>query len=424
MPSLQDQFWSTQKDLQWEKCSRFLLTLDRTSLVELQDCIKKIANNIITNPRDPKYSRLRYENPTLQAKIFSKNGGLATMRGFGFEFEDTSKIPPEKLDGQKYLVLSPDAIASLPTCVQWLDETVETAMSFIAAKHEDAEAEAEAEKRRQAVEGETVFDAVNRARVPMPDIPAQALISIELPTRERVIGGFCLGDTVYSVRRFAAAFFTVQRVEDIILRLPEDLQFDLDAVRVGHDEDTFDTVLEEANWPTIEDMRWHPRARILAFSRVATKAYADEAQPTQQFGEARLVQAHLQRHAQAETPSSAPLTAFSSSATTLLTPNERAERVRVLQAQVRANQLAAQKAREDAIRNFHEDRERVKKVRPTIPLKDAQERTDAAATMAPVAPNKPPRWALLRRRPVAATGTSPSASSSAASPAQQSRSRR
>lgn len=426
MPNLHDRFWSTQKDLQWEKCSRFLLTLESAALLDLQECVKKIANNIIANPREPKYTRLRYENETLQAKIFRNNGGLAVMRGFGFEFEDTSKIPADKLDGQKYLVLSPDALSGLPACVQWLDETVETAMSFIAAKHEEAEAEAEAERQRQN-EGDlstTVFEAVNRVRIPMPDIPAQALISIELPTRERVLGGFCLGDTVYGVRRFAAAFFRVQCVEDIILRLPEDLQFDLDAVRVGNNEDAFDATLEETNWPTIEDMQWYPRMRILAYSRVATKAYTNDDSSEQQFGEARLVQAHLQRHAQAETPSSAPLNAFSSSATTLLTPQERAERVRKLQAQVRANQLQVQKEREDAIRNFHEDRERVKKVRPTIPLKDTQ---DEAGATSPTANVRSQRMALWRRRP-APSGTSASApaaaSKSSSSSLQQPRTRR
>lgn len=428
MPNLHDQFWSTQKDLQWEKCSRFLLTLESAALLDLQECVKKIANNIIANPREPKYARLRYENETLQAKIFRKNGGLAIMRGFGFEFEDTSKIPADKLDGQKYLVLSPDALSGLPACVQWLDETVETALSFIAAKHEEAEveAEAEAERQRQTEGGlpTTVFEATSRVRVPMPDIPAQALISIELPTRERVLGGFCLGDTVYGVRRFAAAFFRVQRVEDIILRLPEDLQFDLDAVRVGNNEDTFDATLEETNWPTLEDMQWYPRMRILAYSRVATKTYANDDAPEQQFGEARLVQAHLQRHTQAaDAPSSAPLNAFSSSATTLLTPNERAERVRTLQAQVRANQLQAQKEREDAVRNFHEDRERVKKVRPTIPLKDAQEAAEAATS--PTAMGRLPRMALWRRRPAAGTSASaPTAASKSSSSPQQPRTRR
>eukprot|EP01033_Poteriospumella_lacustris_P006911 gene6911-4978_t len=229
--------------------------------------------------------------------------------------------------------------------------------------------------------------------------------------------------TIYGVRRFAAAFFRVQRVEDIILRLPEDLQFDLDAVRVGNNEDTFDTTLEETNWPTIEDMQWYPRMRILAYSRVATKAYTNDDSPEQQFGEARLVQAHLQRHTPAaETPSSAPLNAFSSSATTLLTPNERAERVRMLQAQVRANQLQAQKEREDAVRNFHEDRERVKKVRPTIPLKDAQEAAEASS---PTAIGRLQRMALGRRRPAAGTSASAPAAASKSSPSpQQSRTRR
>lgn len=357
MPNLQDAFWSTSRHLQWEKCSRLLCTLTSSQLLEMQEMIHKIVQNILQHPGEAKFLRLRCQSEALKQRVLHKNGGLDILRAFGFVVESVHPDEDKIEDAQKFLVFPDDAasLRILPSCLEWLNDTIDTALAFIQAKADAAEFHSGGEgddEEEDEEEGEREGGEVGA----MDGIPAQALVSIELPTRKRVVGGFMLSDTVYHVRRFAASYFTVHRLEDVELRLPTDLQFDLSAYR---DRDIVDggeaqDVDEAARWPTMEDLGWFPRIRILAFSKTAR---AQEVQYASAHGAAAATdsggtdasnafifgEAHLQR-AQRQAA----------------TQRQMAQRERKQSQQsVKRRQQEEQQQRERTLQQFHDDRTRV-----------------------------------------------------------------
>lgn len=236
-------------DLQWEQCARMLLCLSAAEIQELHECVVKIVNNILNNPDDLKYSRLRFQNKALQSKILSKNGGLEVLLSFGFEVE----ISPA--DNEKYLyypilqLLASDGggeedraevMELLTTSLEWLENTVRTSLNFVQQKL-DVEANV------------------------LVDIAAQSLIQVQLPTQKIVLGGFLLGDLVEDVRKFAASFFQTDRQPHVILKLAHDLSFD------------FEPFLE----CSIEELQLFPRAKVLALldeNALVVKQNSDGAQ--------------------------------------------------------------------------------------------------------------------------------------------------
>lgn len=185
-------------DLRWEQCARMLLTLSSTDICEMQSLIAKIVENIIANPEDLKYSRIKFSSKALQSKVLSKNGGHELLRAIGFA-TDVSPV-----DAEKYLVFpvmqlmatsiatnKPEYLDILDAGLLWLENTVQTTLRFLEQKATSTTASS----------GSTA----------LRNIPAQTIIQLKLPAGKVVLGGFLLGDRLSDVRRFASSFFAADR---------------------------------------------------------------------------------------------------------------------------------------------------------------------------------------------------------------------
>jgi hypothetical protein len=246
-----------EDDLNWEQCVRLLLVNSITTLGSLQHYVNKIIANIISNPTEEKFLKLKFQNTVLQKNIFSVNGGLELLLSIGFQFE----LDP--VNSEKYLVypllpmislqknenyqrsLTPEAkendelqfseyLSRLQTCENWLNNTIATCTQFYQVKQASSSTSSSSPKPSG----------------PEHQIPADSLIQLQLPTGKTVIGGFMKGDLFFDVWKFACSYFTADRHDLVELRLP------YESAAVSHD-DFHKTILE---------LSFFPRTKFIVFA--------------------------------------------------------------------------------------------------------------------------------------------------------------
>jgi hypothetical protein len=199
-------------DLAWEQCARLLFVLTSEELMNLQTTVNTIIGNILQNPQEIKFSRLRCTNSRLQKDILSKNGGLELLLAIGFQMEYDEIIAEKFLQFPIMKLLAPRATTDitttasaplLPTTLvemndipeyvdilqaagKWLENTINMALDCIALKQE-------------------------HNITLLLDIPAHHIIQLQLPAQKIVYGGFLTGDYLLDVYQFALSFFHENR---------------------------------------------------------------------------------------------------------------------------------------------------------------------------------------------------------------------
>lgn len=68
----------------FNRAMQMLLTNDETIVKESVEVLVKIITNIISNPHDPKYRKLKNSNSTFQKKIGTVQGGIIVFESLGF----------------------------------------------------------------------------------------------------------------------------------------------------------------------------------------------------------------------------------------------------------------------------------------------------------------------------------------------------
>ena len=74
--------------------------------------IQKISSNIISNPTETKYQKLKFSNRLVAEKINARSGGEDFMLTMGFDVIEE--------DGEKAYMLRPDGLESMQSSVGWL----------------------------------------------------------------------------------------------------------------------------------------------------------------------------------------------------------------------------------------------------------------------------------------------------------------
>mmetsp|Transcript_14181 Transcript_14181/g.28542 ORF Transcript_14181/g.28542 Transcript_14181/m.28542 type:complete len:276 (-) Transcript_14181:58-885(-) len=118
----------------WEDCISQLEQNGNNDYTECTKTITKMLSNVLTNPTEPKFRKIRSANPNFAAKVYSCSGAPAVFKLCGFK--DTIE--------EGFLVL-PEA-ADLSLLQEALDQL---------AAHAASQSEAEAEKKRKLQEKET-----------------------------------------------------------------------------------------------------------------------------------------------------------------------------------------------------------------------------------------------------------------------------
>lgn len=78
---------------------------DSTTVDTCVSTIAKYINNIVENPNDPKFRRIRFGNGAFQKRVASVPGGLSFLEAVGFTEQEQ--------DGEKYLVVDEETCAVL-----------------------------------------------------------------------------------------------------------------------------------------------------------------------------------------------------------------------------------------------------------------------------------------------------------------------
>jgi hypothetical protein len=68
----------------FNRAMQMLLTNDETIVKESVEVLVKIITNIVSNPHDPKYRKLKNSNSTFQKKIGTVQGGIIVFESLGF----------------------------------------------------------------------------------------------------------------------------------------------------------------------------------------------------------------------------------------------------------------------------------------------------------------------------------------------------
>ena len=157
----------------------------------MKEFLCKIINNILNNPAEEKFSRLKYNNTVLQNKVIKHNGGEEILLGAGFQKE------PQPTTGEMFLILpimpliaihqEKELLDKLEATIQWLENTLETCLRFHEEKTDGGKCGT------------------------FSEITAQALIQLELPTNKRATAGFFLHDTYQDIYSFACSYFEPER---------------------------------------------------------------------------------------------------------------------------------------------------------------------------------------------------------------------
>lgn len=191
------------EELVWVQCARLLLTLEPEQLDDLQQCLCKILNNLLSHPGDEKYSVLKPSNAYLEKHLLCHAGGAEVLLAVGFQWAMLTNP-----DGSQSKVLRlPVAYAQNPqpfaeqarTCLSWLAHTATTCADLYTAKlsawSEDLD------------------------HMPLPKLPAEAVVQLEGPGISAK-GGFLLQDTLRDIQQMAASYFLPHMRNSIVLRLP------------------------------------------------------------------------------------------------------------------------------------------------------------------------------------------------------------
>lgn len=207
-----------EDDLHWEQCVRLLLINPVSQLINLQTYVNKIIKNILENPSEEKFLKLKHNNSVLQKNIFSVNGGLELILSIGFQFEldpvTTEKylvfplLPllnlnkNEAFQKKQPLVEEADVeverseyMRRLQLCEEWLANTIATCLQFQQSKSSNS----------------SVFQRAPKND--LDEVPADSLIQLQLPTGKVVIGGFMKGDLGFDIWKFACSYFTPDRFD-------------------------------------------------------------------------------------------------------------------------------------------------------------------------------------------------------------------
>jgi hypothetical protein len=176
----------------WEKVARLLAVNTRPDLNELSKTVERIIVNLLENPSEDKYRRIKTTNAVMKARVMSKNGALELLTGLGFNpgVDDSGEKFFEFPQLDPNMSKSTIAVTSLKENLDWLKETVETIAQ----------------------------QAANESSA-----CAEYVVQIRLPTGAKVSGGFTRNESILAVESFARTYFEKDR-EDlrIVLRQPHD----------------------------------------------------------------------------------------------------------------------------------------------------------------------------------------------------------
>ncbi len=177
----------------WEKVARLLATNTKCDLDELTEVIQKIGRNIVDDPGEMKFRRLKASNKTIKVKILEKNGGMELLTCLGF----VARVDEA---GERYLELLPqkeDSTGGEPTIFS-VDDSLQANLSWL----------------------QTTAETISQQAVHDGSPCAEFILQIRLPTGTKVIGGFLKDETIMAVVSFVKTFFSEDR--RVVLRQPHD----------------------------------------------------------------------------------------------------------------------------------------------------------------------------------------------------------
>jgi len=84
----------------WEEMSEKLALNGKHDFTNLSETVAKMFGNVLANPQEPKYRKIRSSNPNFVAKVYSCKGApeLFTLAGFKDNIEPGFLILPEQAD--------------------------------------------------------------------------------------------------------------------------------------------------------------------------------------------------------------------------------------------------------------------------------------------------------------------------------------
>ena len=139
----------------WEEMLEKLELNGRNEYTVLSETVTKMLNNVINNPGEPKYRKVRPSNPTFNAKVYSCSGAAALFQLVGFKenVEEGFLVLPEAAD-LDLLRKAVDALAAQAVARGQAEEKKRKLEQEKAAKAR----EARAQKAREEAEP-AAFDA-------------------------------------------------------------------------------------------------------------------------------------------------------------------------------------------------------------------------------------------------------------------------
>jgi len=232
----QQQFQQQQQqrhDQMWEKCARLFLLNTPRELDELENYTEMILTNILNNPIELKYRKIKLSNKFIHSHIASKAGGIEFFTTLGFikRTEDDEKIL--QLEKLTSIVDQNQEIHRIQTAMKWLNNTILTCKNAWQLK---------------ITNEEVIVD--KKMSKDVEDIPCcECVISIRLPIGTTVLGGFMKGDKLLDIRNYARSYFTMEKMEEVQICQPHDSRAIIDEKELAM---------------TLNDAELYPRAMIIA----------------------------------------------------------------------------------------------------------------------------------------------------------------
>jgi hypothetical protein len=175
----------------WEKVCRLIAVHSKADLMDLDSIMTTLLSNIIKDPSNRKFRRLKMSNKSIKSRLCDRQGGIETLLALGFV------VKVDESDGEKYLslheeeeALNMERIDLLQSSLTWFNDTATSISQSAANDHDPC---------------------------------AECIIQIKLPVGTSSIrGGFMSHESIAQVLTFAEQYFNEDKRGSVTLRQAHD----------------------------------------------------------------------------------------------------------------------------------------------------------------------------------------------------------
>lgn len=156
------------------------------ALVELRSTVEKIITNILQNPTETKFRKIKSANKILQQTVISRSGGHEYLLAAGFSLLSEGEEKVYTLDSSVATPLDKRSSDQehLSEALLWMQNTVDTCLKLSMARNGSSR---------------------------NLDQCCETVIQLKLPHGAKVSGGFMRNDLLLDILQFAKSYFRTEK---------------------------------------------------------------------------------------------------------------------------------------------------------------------------------------------------------------------